>query len=581
MFRDESARVIKNVEARARKRALVAKKTSPAPKGRRPIPSMTFETRGKSLTLLTPTSSRRPSSTPGAPLDWTEDDTNLLPSPDSGSFPSTPVNAMLYDLNPTLQERGTALFFARYVVTNENWCHQRFDFVRDVWKPASMRPERQVDGVMASMTALGLLSWAHSTGSEETWEAARKSYCTALRLTTEAVQDPVKAVKDTTMLAILILICFAMMDVTTPETVDEWRRHVDGAIAVAGMRGVNQFKTSGGTRMFKMLCQLVMISCIQRQLPMPQPLIDLRHELAKTQESQDPTWQMCGPIYKILQARYDIKRGLMTDPEAIINRLLAIETDFETVLAKFPEEWNYRTVPVNKRHPGIYQGLCHVYPSTSVVSILNSVRTCRMLTLETVVANLQLLFDQGVATSRDCHELQSATQKLKAMRDAIIASVPHHNGLITPQGNGSARSSISSVTVRDTPSPPALSPPSDSSPGSIAGRRTSSGTGPTLLDPLKAAEDPEEEARRFMLLASSTNTIIWPLFVVGMSSVCTLEMKAYVVERLQAICAETGDRAADAVAGMVEEHEVGVEWPDAGFRSRFSASPSDVALKGT
>jgi hypothetical protein len=204
-----------------------------------------------------------------------------------------------------------------------------------------------------------------------------------------------------------------------------------------------------------------------------------------------------------------------------------------------------------------------------------------MLILETVVTNLQLLFDQGIATSRDSEEFQKSIQELKAMRDAIIASVPHHNGLVTPQGNGSARSSISSVTVRNTPSPPGLSPPSASSPGSNAGRRMNAGAGPTLLDPLRAGKDPEEEARRFMMLASSTNTIIWPLFVVGMSSVCTPDMKVYVIERLQAICAQTGDRAADAVACMIEEHEVGVEWPDAGFRLQHIASPSDVAMKGT
>ena len=75
--------------------------------------------------------------------------------------------------------------------------------------------------------------------------------------------------------------------------------------------------------------------------------------------------------------------------------------------------------------------------------------------------------------------------------------------------------------------------------------------GPTITNPLRTT-DPTEEARRFMLLASSTNTVIWPLYVVGASSVCPDDMRCYVVERLRAICAETGDRGADAVAGLVE-----------------------------
>ena len=489
--------------------------------------------------------------------------------------------AMLYNLHPTSQERGTAYFFSRYVAVDKDSSHQRFDFVYDVWKPASLVPERQVDGVLASMSAVGLVGLANMTRSSEAADAARKAYGTALRLTNQALRDPVEAVKDTTMLAILILSLFEMMTETTPETLQAWQEHVNGATALAKMRGVEQFNTPGGTKMFLKLCQKVMISCIQRVIPMPQTLIDLRKELVKKLKIDDPAWDLVDPVYKVLQTRHDMKKGCLTDVETIVTRLLAIEDEFETILSRFPKEWNYRTVQVTRRHPAIYRGLCHVYPSLYLSSIWNGVRTCRILVLETLLVQILtgVQSSQGSAQLTSSHYAeiyQTCRQKLEQMVEAITASVPQHIGLVTPRtaNNNNLITPISSVTVRETPSP-ATSPPSStsrtsaSSPECTTSTTTSpanpnrrrppeSGGGggssrpPTLLDPLRTA-DPDEEARRFMLLASSTNVVVWPLYVAGTSSACREDARAYVAERLRAICAETGDRQADAVAGMVEE----------------------------
>lgn len=582
MFRDESSHVIKKAKAKARKKAafLTVDPGSPSETDGSRL-SVTPEPKGKSLSLVTP-SSRAPKSPAGPDLNWSRDDSSLLPSPDSGSWPSTPMIAMLYNVNPTSQERGTAYFFSRYVAVDENSSHQRFDFVYDVWKPVSLVPERQVDGVLASMSAVGLIGLANMTRSSEAADAARKAYGTALRLTNQALRDPIEAVKDTTMLAILILSLFDMLTETTPKTLRAWQEHVNGATALAKMRGTDQFTTPGGTKMFLMLCQKVMISCIQREIPMPQTLIDLRNELAKVLNADDPTWRIPEPIYRVLQTRYDIKTGSLTDPEAIVTRLLAIEDEFESILSRFPKEWNYRTIQVTKRHPAIYRGLCHVYPSLFLASIWNGVRTCRILVLETVLSQLHAAPE--LATSRYAEAYRQSRRKLEQMVHAIIASVPQHIGLVTPRTHDSLTTPISSVTVRETPSP-ATSPPSLSSRASISsggggaggvvnspadgggggGKRNAARSGPTLLDPLRTS-DPDEETRRFMLLASSTNIVIWPLYVVGASSVCVADMKAYVVERLQAICAETGDRQADAVASMVEEQETMAAWPDVPLR---------------
>ncbi len=97
--------------------------------------------------------------------------------------------------------------------------------------------------------------------------------------------------------------------------------------------------------------------------------------------------------------------------------------------------------------------------------------------------------------------------------------------------------------------------------------------GPTLTDPTRA-RNADEEAERFMLLASATNTIVWPLYSVGMSSLCTPAMRAYVVDRLMAIFHETGLKQAETIAAIVRSRElVAVPEPSDPWTSIRARSP--------
>ncbi|KAH8895108.1 hypothetical protein GQ53DRAFT_779886 [Thozetella sp. PMI_491] len=579
MFRDESSHVIKKAKAKARKRGAATgigdSEDSSSPETESSPFFQSVPSRGRgSLSLITPAS--RFSNQPGVMADWSYDNSSLLPSPDSGSWPETPnFGNLLYNLAPTCQERGTAYFFSRYVTIDENACHQRFDFVYDVWKPGVLASDRQVDGVLASMTAVGLMGLANMTKSGELMDAARKSYGTALRLTNYALKNPVEAVKDTTMLSVLILGLFEMMTENTPRTAKAFQEHVNGAAALAKLRGANQFRTAAGMKMFMMLCQRVMISCIQREVPMPETLVNLRREMGKFLDASDPTWQITTPIYEVLQIRYDIKSGALTDPEVIIGRLVGIEDDFEKLIRRFPKSWHYRTFRVSRRHPAIFGDLCHLYPSMWHATVWNGIRTMRLLVLETILAEIhkdseslvpRLMSDWYIEVFAD------AKSKAERMIEAINASVPQHLGLLN-KGNGNlenltpATTPISSVEVRQTPSPPtspssrASSSSAASSSGGESPRRKTKREpkGPTLIDPTRATS-PEDESERFMLLASATNTLVWPLYMVGMSSLCTEPMKVYVIERLRTMYMETSLKQANDVANLLEEHEIDPEW---------------------
>ncbi|CAP69115.1 uncharacterized protein PODANS_7_10740 [Podospora anserina S mat+] len=288
MFRDESSHVIKKAKARARKKGNLIVEPS-TPSGSEGRLSVTPEPRGKpSVTIAVPAT---PAPTSPADSDaWGFDD-SLLMSPESGSWPTTPPAMALYNIPAVCQEHGFAFFFSRFVTAHETACHQKFDFVREVWKPSRTKRERQVDSVLASLTAVGLMGMASLQRRNDLMDAARKSYGVALGLTKDALKDPAEAVKDSTMLSILILGVFEMMaeSPARARTVTAFQEHVNGAAALARIRGPAQFQTRAGRRMFSMLCQRVVISCAMKDMPMPQHLKELWHEMAKTLEPEDPT----------------------------------------------------------------------------------------------------------------------------------------------------------------------------------------------------------------------------------------------------------------------------------------------------
>ncbi|OHW89942.1 C6 finger domain-containing protein [Colletotrichum incanum] len=501
-----------------------------------------------------------------------EDDDSLLPSPEKESWPATQQATPLYSLSPSYQERGTAFFFSRYVSVDENACHQNYDFIFDIWRPASMFPERQVDGVMASMTAVGLAGLSHLTMCPEMMDWSRRSYGTALQMTNDALRNPAEAVKDTTMLSILILGTYEMLSGRSNQTVRAWQNHINGASALAKMRGLKQFMTRAGVRMFVMLTQIVLINCMQKDMPMPQPLIELRNQLGMLSGGADPNWRISGPIYKVMQLRYDINSGKLSHTADIIDQLSKVDQEFADVITELPEFWKYRPVKLSTPHPAVFDGHhCDVYPTLGLAATWNGVRSIRMMVHETIIGELFKCFPDHhiIAWPYEAKlQLAKSVELLEKLRDRVIASVPQHFGIVSfkdamSEGGGSATAVITAKKspVHIVPSPTTSA--SSSPPSSVDDpmRRPAVFNGPTLHDPahMKGRSD---NAERFMTLASASNTVVWPLYLVGVSSCGTEEVKKYVVERLQAILEESGLLQARGVALMVRNKEVCIPWSD-------------------
>ncbi|KAJ0118284.1 hypothetical protein J7T55_009067 [Diaporthe amygdali] len=600
MFRDESSHVIKKATAKARKKKTQSPdKTTPSPT--RPVPTP------KTLTWSPPesSSSSSPRRLPVTPListstahkrevsvvsqlQWSpvfkfdETDRQLVKEEPELLSPVDLFPPSYYHFSPSYQERGVNLFITRYISVSENFCHHKYDFLFDLWTPGTSNEEN--DSVLASVTAVGLVGVAQMTRSQTALDAARKSYGKALQLTNAALRDQDEAVKDTTMLSVLILGLFEMIGGSSARTTEAWQKHLNGAAALARLRGMGQFRSRAGIRMFFMLTQNTMINCIQNELPMPKDLIDLRSQLGVmfNLKGREPGFEICNAMYNILQLRYDIKQNIVTDLDEMLDKFTEAEDDFERVVTLFPEDWQYRKYRLTQRlRPGFFNNVCHSYPSLRVSTIWNGLRTCRMLIIETMLEELRNRFLRvpvAQVPGRHQFEYQKAKFKLEKIALAILASVPQHFGLVPL--DGSAQDTFAPMPTAEDVWPQIP----DSSWGAELGEGGGSDPNgsddgddycqsPSLNNAMQV-KDVEASAKRFMLLSSVTNGLVWPLYLVGMSTASSAAMRAFVVERLHAIHDETGLAQAKELASVVESHKQSSE--SSGRRPRVCGSTNLV-----
>lgn len=605
MFRDESSHVIKKAKAKARRKdADVGVGASPD----EPLSAAMHLTASESDSVSPEPNGPGSLCAPARPACSSRDLEVMLqlparPAAARGTGWHKPPSVM-YALNPTYQERGTAFFFSRFVAIDEKACHQRFDFIYDVWKPRTLSDAAyelgEIDSVMASMTAVGLAGLANMTRSGDVMDSARKSYGTALRLINTALRMPDEAVKDTTMLSILILGLFEMIadrDARTVSgTVKAWHEHVNGAAALAKIRGVAQFRTRAGIKMFMMLCQTVILSCIQQGVPMPQSVLDLRAELSRKFRSlnaPESRIEVSMPIYRVLEFRHEVRSGSLDSPEAVIERLIKMDDDFEHVIANLPSSYRYQTLRIPFPHKDTLDGVCHVYPNMTKLAIWNGFRSCRLLILETILTEIHSRYqnvDPSCVPPRHATAFAAARARLPKLCRAIVASVPQALGLLASPTLSGAATSIATVEVRAPPpharrqQPAPI--PSPSTLGVSACRspdlatipiadRVLDDSGPTLLNPTRS-RDPDEETHRLMLLASAGNNIVWPLYHVGMSSVCSPAMKTYCINRLQEIYRGSGLQQARAIASIMQNRRVVPRWMELPFSLEPGESREEV-----
>lgn len=263
-FRNESDAVIEKAKAKAaeRRKSPLPRSRKASPAAKKPVISEAPATSSAATTTVfghfNPGSSEVPFTNYNI-----EDFTHPANIPNSPSV----------GLGPSLEEQGTSYFFANFVTPQTQGDSGPFHYLYDAVKTG-------VDDILkACIVATGLAGLSNVSKSPQLMGHAQREYTSALRHINAAIASPIDSIKDITLIGILVLAIYEATAGALVLTLTAWTQHINGAAALVRFRGRSQFKTLVGRGVFLQATSHLLVSCVQREMSVPDQIIELRNEL--------------------------------------------------------------------------------------------------------------------------------------------------------------------------------------------------------------------------------------------------------------------------------------------------------------
>ena len=275
----------------------------------------------------------------------------------------------VFSLAPNIEERATAFFITNYVI-NIGWSTSGYlDSLSIICNPG------EDIGLLAAMKAVGLAGLAHSAQEPALLNHARYHYLKAIQGTNAALKSPVMVKRDSTLTAIMILSIYETVTGSNNKSIRDWAEHVRGAAALLKLRGREQLKTARGRRMFVQVASTLMISCIQRDSPLPDFIVDWIEEMIVEMTPDNTAFMSQHTMMRFTQFQAALKDGSISEPEDILARALEMDGTLERLYTlELPDDWAYETIYTCQNSDIAWNGRYHVYRDYWVAQIWNGMR---------------------------------------------------------------------------------------------------------------------------------------------------------------------------------------------------------------
>lgn len=334
------------------------------------------------------------------------------------------TNQINFNLKPShlpldLQVQARQIFFAYYI---SDFC-QAWHFLYPHFD-ASTAPEH----VSLSIDAASLAFLSHHMTSPSAQSLGRQKYVSALRKTNKVLRDPIEVQRTSTLDTTLLLDLFEK--ITGPEitSVVSQRAHIDGALALVKLRGLQQFSDPGGLKALTRLSLNAVVISISLGDSIPRGIFEIRQHMAQFVDISNPKWKLTGITLEITELVSDIAKNLLTAEEKV-KRCVDYENQLRILDREAPPSWSYERmytgeVPNDTTLDGFYD----TYASRMDTQMWNVLRFMRLTLCDEIIDSCSHM--QGEASKRAYETAALVVQE-------ICATVPQMTDC-----NGPARTKL-------------------------------------------------------------------------------------------------------------------------------------------
>ncbi|WXC67532.1 hypothetical protein SNK03_013335 [Fusarium graminearum] len=193
--------------------------------------------------------------------------------------------------------------------------------------------QQPVQGALfTAVRATSLAALARQRKSQNIMKVAFKRFSTALSETNASLADPNEAILNTTLGAVLTLGLFESIVSNGCHNIRNWIAHTLGTIALLRLRGVHQFKDLLGRRMCIHAAYNIRVSCINRNVDVPEHLLDLEHEWYQAFSFPKPVRDHYSIMDRVCSVKARLQNG--STPE-LIHQAINIDKDAKQLIRTF------------------------------------------------------------------------------------------------------------------------------------------------------------------------------------------------------------------------------------------------------
>lgn len=278
--------------------------------------------------------------------------------------------------------------------------------------------------VATSMTALGVAGIANLYMDSRLKREAMRWYLNAIKMANAAISSPKEVKSDTTLVAVNLL---GMFEATfNDQSLDGWSNHVDGAASLVKMRGIDQFSTPAGQRMYLHTIGLLTMNCMGKGIALPDYVSEMNNEVMNYLDVKDPRYAFFFLHVKTIDLRARILKEKDQNLAEIVDCALELDDIAKNIFQDVGTDWSYEEVP-NECQPGVFADFYHIYPTHATAQTWNWVRYNRIY-FHDIIRNCILAgfttVPPTLVGSRYHDQLAESTRLLYKIQSDIIASMP-------------------------------------------------------------------------------------------------------------------------------------------------------------
>ena len=271
-----------------------------------------------------------------------------------------------------------------------------------------------------AIEAVSLAYLWHQVYSDAVLATARGKYISALRMTNKILKSSKEQTKNTTLMASLLLDLFEKITDTETRN-NSWSSHVNGALALVSLRGLDQFQDASEFNMLVRLYTHCVVSCVASDSPVPNNLNAIEVHIGNRLSVKNPMLRLSNLMVQYANLRCEIRKGILSTSECT-ELSLKLDGHIQALDRELPAFWQYSTISLELKSERAFDLHFHFYSNPMICQARNVFRIMRIILNESLIQHVLV----SPTSNRDLALTTFAHDNIQISAGEICASVPQY-----------------------------------------------------------------------------------------------------------------------------------------------------------